>query len=410
MSAGGKTDPARLALVFASVGHSFSHLFVLLYATVVLVVEREWNLPYDQLAWLSLPGFVLFGAAALPAGWLADRWSAAGMIAVMFVGLGLASIATGLATGPLGLLLGLSAIGLFAAIYHPVGIAWLVRSASNQGRALGINGVFGSAGTAGAALVAGGLADLLGWRAAFIVPGLVCLGVGLVFVAGMRAGWIVESRTDAVPRPAPERGDVWRAFWVLSLTMLMTGLIYQSLSVAMPKVFAERAAGLAGDGFLGIGALVSGVYALSAMAQIAGGELADRFDMRRVYLVSQWVTLVPLALAALAMDAPLVVLALAAVSANTIGQPSENGLLARYTPAAWRGRAFGAKFVLTFGVSSLGVALVPAIHRLTGSLDGLFWVLAGFAVLGGIAAFLLPSGRDAEGKAGATAPAATPAE
>ena len=40
-------------------------------------------------------------------------------------------------------------------------------------------------------------------------------------------------------------------------------------------------------------------------------------------------------------------------------------------PPAWRGRAFGAKFVLTLGVSSLGVSLVPLIHRMTGSLDGL---------------------------------------
>jgi MFS family permease len=402
------SDDARVALAFASVGHSFSHLFVLLYATLVLVIEHDWNLPYDQLALLSLPGFVLFGAAALPAGWLADRWSAAGMIAVMFVGLGFSAVATGLATGPAGLLLGLSAIGLFASIYHPVGIAWLVRHARNQGRALGINGIFGSAGTAGAALVAGALADLAGWRAAFIVPGLVCLSVGAAFLWGIRAGWIVDSKVDSVPKPTPERADVWRAFWVLSLTMLMTGLIFQSMAVAMPKAFEERAASLLGNGLTGIGLLVSAVYGLSAITQVIGGELADRFDIRRVYIFAQLATALPLAVAAHVAGWSLVAVALVAVSLNTVGNPAENGLLARYTPAAWRGRAFGAKFVLSFGVSSLGVALVPTIHRLTGSLDALFYVLAGFAATAGIAAIMLPATR--RERAPAASAAAAPAE
>lgn len=389
---GPRADP-RVALGFASVAHAFSHLFVLLYATLVLVIEHEWDMSYDALAWLSLPGFVLFGAGALPAGWLGDRWSAAGMMAVFFWGLGASAIVTGLATGPAGLLLGLSGIGLFASIYHPVGIAWLVRSARNQGRALGINGIFGSLGTAGAAVVAGGLADLAGWRVAFIAPGVVALAVGAGFTLGIVRGWIVDSLADAVPRPPPERADVWRAFWVLSVTMLMTGLIYQSLAVALPKAFEERASGLAGEGLFGIGLLVGLVYVMSAVVQVIGGEIADRFDLRRVYGLVQLATVAPLALAAHVAGWPLVAVAMLAVAVTTAGTPAENALLARFTPAAWRGRAFGAKFVLTFGVSAFGVALVPAIHRLTGALDALFYVLAAFAMIAALAATLLPATR-----------------
>ena len=33
----------------------------------------------------------------------------------------------------LGLAIGLTAIGLFGSIYHPVGVAWLVRNAENRG-------------------------------------------------------------------------------------------------------------------------------------------------------------------------------------------------------------------------------------------------------------------------------------
>jgi len=48
------------------------------------------------------------------------------MMRVFFFGIGTASILTGLATGPAQIALGLALVGVFAAIYHPVGIAMLV--------------------------------------------------------------------------------------------------------------------------------------------------------------------------------------------------------------------------------------------------------------------------------------------
>ncbi|MGH6718378.1 MAG: MFS transporter, partial [Alphaproteobacteria bacterium] len=187
---------ARLALGFSSVAHTYSHLFMVLYPTVVLALEPVFHLPYGDLVLLAVAGNVLFGACALPAGWLGDRWSAEGMMTIFFVGTGAAAILTGLAATPLMLAVGLALIGAFAAIYHPVGIAWLVRVAVNRGRALGVNGVFGSLGTAGAALVAGILTELVGWRAAFIVPGIVCVATGVGFALAVRAGRIVAAKAD----------------------------------------------------------------------------------------------------------------------------------------------------------------------------------------------------------------------
>ncbi|PWR25444.1 MFS transporter [Zavarzinia aquatilis] len=391
---------ARLGLGFSSVAHSFSHLFTLLYATVVLSIEKDWGLGYDTLAFASVPLFLMFGLGAVPAGWLGDRWSAPGMIAVFFLGLGASSILTGLAQGLTGLTVGLTLIGLFASIYHPVGIAWLVRVATNRGRALGINGIFGSLGTAAAAVVAGYLADRFGWRAAFIVPGIVSLLVGLWFAVLIRLGRIADPAHDVAPGAPPSRGDVRRAFWVLSVTMLMSGLIFQATSVGLPKLFEERAGGLV-DGTFGIGLLVSVVYLVSALTQYVGGELADRFPPRAVYLMAQLVQIPFILIAVSLSGSALVGVAVLMVSGNVVGQPAENSLLARYTPPAWRGRAFGAKFVLTLGVSSLGVSLVPLIHRLTGSLDGLLVALALFAGIGAAFCLLLP----VEGRA-----AAAPAE
>lgn len=392
-----------LTLVFSSLAHTYSHLFTLLYATVVLVLEREWGMGYDTLFALSIPMSVLFGAAALPAGWMGDKWSASGMMALFFLGVGLCSIATGLADTPLTICLGLAGIGLFGAIYHPVGIPWLVRNAVNRGRALGINGVFGSIGTAAAAIVAGFLADLYGWRAAFILPGAICLITGAAFLWARQTDRLLDRGEDAVPTPPPGKSDIWRVFWVMSATMLCTGLIFQATAFALPKVFDTRLSGWFNDSMLGIGGMVTIVYTASALSQIVGGELADRYALRSIYAAVQWLQ-IPVIVAAMMLIHPaLVPVAALMVSLNVAGQAAENSLLARYTPPQWRGRAFGAKFVLTLGVSSLGVAVIPVIYRVTGTLDMLFILLAAAAAGASIFALLLPRERPADPQAVAQA-------
>jgi len=121
--------------------------------------------------------------------------------------------------------------------------------------------------------------------------------------------------------------------------------------------------------------------------------LADRFSLKRVYMWTQILQIPVILLAFLTFNYGLVVLAIAMVGLNVAGQPAENALLARYTLLAWRGRMFGVKFVLTLGVSTLGVALVPAIADWTGSLDFLFIALALFAACAGLTASLLPRDR-----------------
>ena len=120
----------RLNFLFLNVGHFFDHLFMLIFATVVaLRLSEEWGMSYAALIPYATPGFIAFGICAIPAGWIADKWSREAMMVVFFVGIGASSIATALADSPLGIALGLFAIGVFAAIYHPVGLAWSSKAA-----------------------------------------------------------------------------------------------------------------------------------------------------------------------------------------------------------------------------------------------------------------------------------------
>lgn len=381
-------------LVIASIAHGYSHLFILLFATVVLVLDGQFGgSSYGDLQWLAVPAFLMYGAGALPAGFLSDRWSTTGMMAVFFLGLGAATFLTGFAGTRIELLIGLTLIGTFSSIYHPVGIPWLVKHAVNRGRALGINGVFGNLGTGAAAIIAGALVDAFGWRYAFFVPGAIAFATGLAFLWVMRRGLIVETHEDAKVIPPAPPGDVRRVFLAMTVAVICVGLIFQTTAVSLPKIFNDRL--VFGESALGVGFLVSIVYFIAAGSQLIGGELADRYPLRRVYFYAQVVQAPVIVFAYLTFNLGLVGLAILMVALNVGGQPAENAILARYTPLAWRGRIYGLKFVATLGISTLGVALVPAIHNWTGSLDTLLLVIGGVAVVSAIAASQLPHDRDA---------------
>jgi FSR family fosmidomycin resistance protein-like MFS transporter len=400
------TASVRPTVAFVNVGHAYAHLFMLLYPTVVLALEGDWGLGYAELLPLGVAGYLLFGIGALPAGWLADRWNSARLMVTFFVGTGAASILTGFALGPWTLALGLTLIGLFASIYHPVAIAWLVGADDRPGRALGINGIYGAAGISGAALVAGLLADLISWRAAFIVPGVVCFLTGAWFALRLIAGKVVmERQSYRHDRRRPSAVEARRALFMLLGAILFTGLIFQMMSVIMPKLFQARLGDVIGTGALAAGTLVSVVYAISAFGQYVGGILADRYDERWIYPVSYGVQVLFLAVALVTQSVWLVVVVALSVTLQTGTATVENCLIARYTPAAWRATMYGMKFVLALGLSSLGVPLVALIYGSSGSFDGVFWVLIACAAIAMAVGIALPR------TAGpATAPTIQPAD
>lgn len=398
---------ARASLAFSCLGHLYAHVFEPIFYIAALVLPGELGLSYEEVLALVIAGKLLYGLLAPAAGWLGDRWSTVGMMAVFFLGLGASALSMGLAHGPWGVGLALALMGVFGSIYHPVGIAWLIRNAVDKGKAIGLNGVFGGIGPGVASLLAGGLIAASGWRAAFVVPGVLVLLTGFAFLLFLAKGWVVEAKADRAPQAEPSKGDTVRAGIVLSVTMLCAGLIYQSTQPSLPKMFEERL----GDGTgIGDAALaVTVVYLVAGLTQIVAGHLADRFPPRSVYLAAALVQAPLLALLSWASGWSMVGIALLAVAGNMGAIPAENLLLAKYTPAKWRGTAFGLKFVLSFGVSGLAVPLVSLLRGWTGGFEVLFVLLAGCALMVAVAASLLPRekemGENAEGATATSSPA-----
>lgn len=379
-------------IVFSCLGHLYIHMFTAFYFVIVLALEVDWHLPYHELIELWTLGALMVGVAALPAGMLGDRLGAPVMMIIFFVGMGLCSIGAGLTDSPLTLTLWLTGIGVFAAIYHPVGIPWLVRNTgSKKGKALGFNGIFGSLGGAIAGVTTGFFIDSVDWRAAFIVPGTVCAFTGFALIFFVAHGQVGDTlKTEQSVSESNTQSDMVRVFGVLLITMFIAGIIYNTTQIALPKVFAERHEGLAGEGVFGIGLLVAFVYTAGGVMQFLGGLLADRLSLKMVY-VSCILIQVPLLWSAAVLGGiPLLFVTTFMVMANAGALPAENMLLARYTPAGRHGLVFGFKFVLAFGSAPLALDMVAWIIAMTGEFYWVFTTLTVCAVCSLSAAVFLP--------------------
>ena len=386
----------RLKFYFLNVGHFLDHLFMLIFATVAaLRLTEEWGMSYAALIPYATPGFIAFGICALPAGWLADKWSREGMMVIFFIGIGASSIATALADTPIQIALGLLAIGAFAAIYHPVGLALVVHGRERTGVPLAVNGVFGNLGVAAAALITGYFIDTGGWRNAFVLPGIVSIVLGLVYAAVIRAGRErrVDDRAAAVAAEstgqgasAVDRAVFVRLFSIIMLTTAIGGIIFQGTTFALPKVFDERLAEIAGSA-TAIGGYAFLVFAIAGIAQLYVGYLLDRHSARTVFALVAGLQAVFFAVMyqLTGVAALLVAMAFMLVVFGQI--PINDVLVSRITKSEWRARMFGIRFILNFTVMASTLPVIAGIHATWGF--GMLFVVMAVAAGATFAAVLM---------------------
>lgn len=378
----GPTGSAKRQIVFVNAAHLLTHYSLLILPTAVLVMARpggEFGSDYGPVLALATGMFVLYGVGSLPQGWLAARLGRKVLMVTFGLGTGASLVAAGLVSTPLMLALALASAGLFAAIYHPIGTAMLVEAAgARPGRSIGVNGVFGNMGVALAPIVTAALALQASWRLAFIVPGVLAIGLGLLWLR--EAEYDHAANRSAKPFPDIPSALVRRAVIVLLSIAVVSGLVFNAFTLLLPKLMEER---LAGDGRLLpiVGALAFAVTLCGGLTQFTVGRLIDRRTLKRIFLPLALVLAPVLALLALAKG--WLVLPLAAVAAAIIfGQVTVNETMtARYIAPPLRAKLYSVRFFMGFLGSAAAAPLVGLLHERTGSLTAATLVLSGFAVI-----------------------------
>ena len=350
----------RLVVGFLNWAHALDHFVMLIYPTVVIELAAVYGRSYATLIALSTASFVAFGLFSLPAGWLGDRWSRRNLMLAFYIGCGISVVAAAFAPSLTVLAIALFCLGVFAAIYHPVGTAMIIEHAKERGRTLAFNGVCGNLGVALAAGITAALTAALSWRGAFLVPGLICVTTGIIYF------WFgpPEQRHAAARSRAPDvllsptiAAVIFALFVIVALS---AGLVFNTISVALPKIVDERIG--SGISLVLVGGLTTAVFLCGAVAQITVGRLVERIQPHILFAAIAIMQFTGVVWSAYASGATLLV-ALAFTMAAIYGQITVNDLLiARYTADAWRGRVYAVRYFITFMISGVAVSMIAVLY------------------------------------------------
>src|SRR6201994_4262510 len=394
--------PARV-IGFVNAAHFIDHYSMLIFAAAVIVMGPTLGMAYSELLPYATPGFIAFGAGSLLTGWLGDRWRRRHMMGIFFIGIGFAMISVGFVSSPLQLGTALLAIGIFASIYHPVGTAMIVSYADRLGREMGLNGVWGNLGVASSALVTGVIGQFLGWRWAFVVPGIVTILIGAAFMRTV----VHEDRSgfkQAAAQARVAKNDMWRVVVALLIVVIAISTTFNAVTVALPKLFAERLSDLTKSPAL-LGVIAACVYVFGAMTQYTVGKLIDRHSLKAVSLPLSFVLAPFLYLAATLSNLPLILASIGIVM-GAFGQVTVNdAMVGKYTSEEWRSRAYAVRYFVGFTAAGASVGLVAWLYE-RGGFVTMLHAFGALCVLAIVAALILPQ----EITVPAVAPVPAPAE
>jgi MFS family permease len=382
----------RPVTLLLNIAHALDHLFLLVFATAVAAIARDFGFArWEDLMPYGAGAFLLFGLGSLPAGRLGDQWGRRQMMVVFFFGMGAAALLVAVTQNAWQLAAALTLLGAFSSIYHPVGIPMLVQKSPNPGAAIGVNGLSGNLGIAAAALLTGFLVAHIGWRAAFAVPGLACLALGALF---MRVAPheteppSARSRKAAVPLT---RAQLARVLAVMTMASASGGLIFNLTTNGNGQLLVERFRGLVEDPAT-LGMLLATVYAVASLAQLVVGRLIDRFPLKPLWLGIVLMQ-VPMLYAAAHAQGWWLFAALLGTMAFVFGAiPFTDATIVRFVDDRMRSRVAGLRLAISLGISSAAVwALGPAVKA--AGFGTLFAVMAGVALLTAALVLWMPSER-----------------
>ncbi len=376
--------------ILLNLAHALDHLVLLIFATAVLKISHDLGVKrWEDLMPYASGMFFLFGIASYPAGKLAEKWGRRQMMLIFFGGISVAALLVAFSQTPLQLAIGLALIGLFASIYHPVGIPMLLQNTNQPGLVIGINGLVGNLGVAIAAILTSFLVTKWGWRSAFLVPAVSAAILGLLF--GFLTSKMLTTPTN---RKLNQKKDdqsepVGHVFLIMTITSATGSLLFNFTTNGNTQVLTERLSNIVNSPTQ-IGSLLFVVYLLASFSQLVVGKLLDKVNLKKLYL---WiVTLqIPVLILATHSSGWYFYLLLVALMIFIFGAiPFTDAILTHYVNDSMRSRVMGMRLAISFSISSIAVWLLGPLVK-AGGFTSLFMIMTCIALITLLAISFLPS-------------------
>ena len=166
-------------LYIAALSHLIVHAQMMVFPTLLLLFQTEYQIGMDTLGLMATVGTFMFGLGAIPAGILEEHVGAKTLLIIYQIGSSIGGIIIILSNTLFQITIGLAILGLSSSIYHPAGLTILSRNLNRLSKGLGIHGIAGSLGLALGPLLAGVAAEIGSWQLSYLIWVLLQLGLAL---------------------------------------------------------------------------------------------------------------------------------------------------------------------------------------------------------------------------------------
>ena len=375
--------------IFINFSHFLDHFMMLIFAKAAYDAGRSFGMGYEEIITYGTLSFILFGACAPVAARLSDVYSRSLLMVVFHFGIGISAVLASFAANPLQLMIYLALLGGFAAIFHPVGIAMLLKSNKRRGLRLGINGVFGNLGVAAAPLFIGIVLIKGDWRFGFCLSGIICLFYGFIFLLNLKEQAIEENSCNNF-REEKEFSEGWqRVLLALALVTTAGGFVFGSMTFLVPRYFEISMVNISQSAAFS-GFLASLVFAIASFSQVYVGWLIDRISPKRTLLAMAAGQIIFVYFSAQYLDAELLIIMTLAMC-FVFGQiPITDAIMARYVPDEYRGRVLSIKFLLNLTVGAMVLPFCGYLLQIGYVMSDLFFIISIVASLIFLAGLVLP--------------------
>jgi predicted MFS family arabinose efflux permease len=374
----------QIALLGAA--HSLNHSLFVIAPPLLSLIMNDLGVSKSVIGGVATIASLLYGVGALVGGPLGDKIGENRTITVCLMFSGISTfimLAASVMRSIYVYAVALTLMAAWASLYHPTANSLISKTFKVKvAETMGLHGVGGTLGVVLTPYIAWFLGVNFGWSWAFIVFGVLCILLALIFLKnfnkvdgrGEKSGTIIDALKI-------------RELWALLIFNIAIGLFMKGVELFFPTYLEENR----GVDSMWASIAYTMLLAFGVPGQWIGGKAADKFGSKKVLITTSagvCISLLSLLLLPAYNIGTIVFIVFYGISFYA-HQPALNSLTGFLSPQNQRGAVYGVFFFTSFGVGSLSQFMAGYLADTYG-FDAAFYFLTVFALIALILSFKIP--------------------
>jgi len=349
------TNYEKIIISITGSSHLLVHSLMLTLPSLIPLVRDDFKVGIDTLGFVVSISALFFGLGAIPAGWMDRYFGKKRLLIIYQIGSSASAIFIAYSSNFFGFVFGLSLLGLFCSIYHPIGLTLISQRISNVSRGMAIHGMFGSMGSALGPLLAVLIAGLFTWRHSYLFLGLLNAILSVITFL------LISNKSKILKKPNDINKNKTNisALIYYFITNSFLGMAYYGFTTFMPIHLSINTAE-----FLPLipenikaGLFPTLVFFAGMIGALIGGKIGNKFDKKLAFMAIIIINIPIFFIVGQTTNLSLILFSMILGIVYFSNQPIGNTLVSDFTDNSNRGFIYGLGFFISFGIGSFAAGL-----------------------------------------------------